>query len=199
MGHLEEKGFLIDANKIMFTLNCQQQLHKNMLRIAFLLFFSFLMNITNAQDRIPSMYHLLNEEIIMAIQMNDGKIVTLCKDTADHYLLYRFGTKSKIEFEFPSKESSSWSLFTYSYYFRGGGAQNAGLDLNYVYFEKEGYRYIIYDTDDATENQSEEGIKVENLKTGEMKVLAGNKMKIGSSLIDFRDNTLIQKSEKMFD
>jgi hypothetical protein len=55
MGHLEEKGLLIDANKIMFTLNCQQQLHKNMLRIAFLLFFSFLMNITNAQDRIPSM------------------------------------------------------------------------------------------------------------------------------------------------
>jgi hypothetical protein len=199
MGHLEEKGLLIDANEIMFTLNCQQQLHKNMLRTAFLLFFSLLMNITNAQDRIPSMYHLSNEEIIMAIQMNDGKIMTLCKDTADHYLLYRFGTKSKIELEFPSKENSSWSLFTYSYYFRGGGAQNAGLDLNYVYFEKEGYRYIIYDTYDATENLSEEGIKVENLKTGEMKVLAGKKMKTGSSLIDFRDNTLIQKSEKMFD
>lgn len=170
-----------------------------MLRITFLLLFSFLTNITNAQDRIPSMYHLSNEEIIIAIQMNDGKIMTLCKDTADKYLLYRFGTKAKIELEFPSKEHSSWNLFTYSYYLRGGGTQNAGLDLNYVYFERGGYRYIIFDTYDATEDQSEYGVKVENLKTGEIKVLPGKLMKTDSSLIDFRDNTLIQKSDKMFD
>ena len=170
-----------------------------MLRIVILFLLTFLFYSSNAQERIPSNYKLPNEEIVMAIQMNDGKIMTLCKDTAENYLLYRFGTPQRVELEYPSKEKSSWERFTYSFYLRGGGAENAGLDLNYVYFEREGYRYIIYDTYDATENQSEQGIKVENLKTGEIKVLSGKKMKIGSSLIDFRDNTLIQKSDNMFD
>lgn len=170
-----------------------------MIRIALLLFFMFSTNATIAQDRIPRNYHLPNEKIVFALKMNDGKIMTLCMDTAENYLLYRFGTPRQIELEYPSKEKSGWEKFTYSYYLRGGGAENAGLDLNYVYFEREGYRYIIFDTYDATENQSEYGVKVENLKTGEIKVLPGKVMKTGSSLIDFRDNTLIQKSDRMFD
>lgn len=170
-----------------------------MIRIALLLVFMFSINAIIAQDRIPRNYHLPNEKIVFALKMNDGKIMTLCMDTAENYLLYRFGTTGQIELEFPSKEKSGWEKFTYSYYLRGGGAENAGLDLNYVYFEREGYRYIIFDTYDATEKQSEYGVKVENLKTGEIKVLPGKVLKTGSSLIDFRDNTLIQKSDRMFD
>lgn len=157
------------------------------------------MNTANGQKRLPANYKLSNEEVVMALQMSDGKFMTLCKDTAENYLLYRFGTSQRVELEYPSKEKSSWERFTYSFYLRGGGAENAGLDLNYVYFEREGYRYIIFDTYDATANQSEYGIKVENLKTGEITVLTGKMMKTGSSLIDFRDNTLIQKSDRMFD
>ena len=83
-------------------------------------------------------FTLPNEEVIFSFNTQNGKKVTLNKDTANNYVIYRFGTKEKIEFEFPGKSKSSWTDFKYSFYLRGGGTQNEGMDLNYIYFTNMG-------------------------------------------------------------
>jgi hypothetical protein len=67
------------------------------------------------------------------------KTLSVCvSKTQPDYIVYRFGTKDKIKLEFPENKADSWSKFTYSYYLRGGGAENEGMDLNYLSFENGG-------------------------------------------------------------
>lgn len=137
-------------------------------------------------------YRLANEQIIFSFDTKSGKHLVLAKDTADSYIIYRFGSPKKVEFEFPGKTEESWSKFKYSFYLRGGGAQNEGLDLNYIYFTNNGFKYIIYDTYIAANKESSVGIKVINLKTNKTVQLAGNYRSRTGSLIDFRDNKLLE-------
>ncbi|MFT3702630.1 MAG: hypothetical protein QM802_09680 [Agriterribacter sp.] len=88
-------------------------------------------------------FTLPNEEVIFSFNTQSGKKVTLNRDKANGYIIYRFGTKDNIEFEFPAKSKDSWTKFTYSFYLRGGGPQNEGLDLNYIYFTNKEFKYVM--------------------------------------------------------
>lgn len=69
-------------------------------------------------------------------------------------MVYRFGKTNAIEMEFPEKTKESWTKFSYSYYMRGGGAGNEGLDLNYLYFIRNDFKYVVFDVYSAvTENR----------------------------------------------
>ena len=70
-------------------------------------------------------YILPNEENIISFITKKGKIVTLSKDKNNEYIIYRFGSKEKIELEYPEKNKNSWNKFTYSFYHRGGGKANS--------------------------------------------------------------------------
>ena len=86
-------------------------------------------------------YLLKTEELILSFEIKNGKRVVLAKDKTNSYIVYRYGTKSKIEFEFPTKSKESWLKFKYSFYLRGGGTSNEGMDLNYIYFTNENFKY----------------------------------------------------------
>jgi hypothetical protein len=144
-------------------------------------------------------FTLPNEEAVFAFNTQNGKKVTLNKDKANNYLIYRFGTKDKIEFEFPDKSKSSWTNFKYSFYLRGGGTQNEGMDLNYIYFTNKGFTHVIYDTYFASGNRKEIGIKIINLKTTKTTNIKGDRKKRKGALIDFRDNNLLEIGEELFD
>ncbi|MCD4702236.1 MAG: hypothetical protein K8S24_10315 [Candidatus Aegiribacteria sp.] len=54
----------------------------------------------------------------------------------DEYLIYRFGTADSIEFQYPLiPDSSSWKLFEYELYFRGGGPGKLGTGLSQLPFQ----------------------------------------------------------------
>lgn len=142
---------------------------------------------------------LPNEELVYAFHTTNGKKVVVAKDTADQYLVYRFGTKKKIEFEYPEKNENSWKKFTYSFYLRGGGKKNDGLDLNYLQFTNGNYKYVVFDTYSAMDNHSDIGIKVIDLTTQKTILLKGIYTTQKGSLIDFRRNELIEQSDEMFD
>lgn len=144
-------------------------------------------------------YLLPNEELIYSFETEKGKKVMLAKDKANAYIIYRFGTKDKIEFEYPDKSKDSWSKFTYTFYFRGGGADNEGLDLNYVSFTNKGYQYIIYDTYSAVENKTSFGIKVINSKTKKTSNIPGLPKTQKGTLIDFRENGLLKIGDELFE
>jgi hypothetical protein len=76
-----------------------------------LLFFCFLITLAvTAQQSLLS-----NEEIVFTFKTQSGKQMWLNKDKKDKYLIYRYGTKDKIEFQFPDTTKTSFSKFTYSF------------------------------------------------------------------------------------
>ena len=144
-------------------------------------------------------YLLPNEKIIFAFTSENNKKMVLARDSTNKYIVYRFGDNDKIEFEFPEKVKNSWNKFTYSFYLRGGGKQNEGLDLNYVYFIRGSFKYIIYHTYSAVEEKSKCGIKVVDTTINKMVDIGGNINTIEGNLTDFRDNNLLQIGEGIFD
>lgn len=140
-----------------------------------------------------------NEELILSFRTNNQKQVYLVKDKGNKYIVYRFGSKDKVEFEFPSTTDNCWSKFTYSFYLRGGGAANEGMDLNYLYFTNEGFRYVVYHTYYAVGNKRGVGVKVINLRTGKTVDIKGDSKTRKGTLVDFRDNGLLEIGEELFD
>jgi hypothetical protein len=136
-------------------------------------------------------YLLDNEQLIFSFDTKNGRHVVLAKDKKNEYIVYRFGSKSKIEFEFPDKLNSSWKKFKYFYYLRGGGIQNDAEDLNYVYFTNSNFQYTIYDTYHAAGKIYTVGIRVINLQNKKTFYIDGNYKTISGTLSGFRDNKLL--------
>jgi len=154
---------------------------------SFLIFLMLISGICYGQNLLPA-----NEQLIFSFDTKNGKHVELSKDQANSYIVYRFGTADKIEFEFPAKSKESWSKFRYSFYLRGGGIQNEGMDLNYIHFTNEGFKYTIYDTYFAKGQESGVGIMVTNLKTNKTTDVKGIHQSRKGTLINFRENGLLE-------
>jgi hypothetical protein len=136
-----------------------------------------------------------NEDILISFPIADSnKIASVCiSKNQQGYIVYRFGTKDKIELEYPEQNEDSWKKFTYSYYLRGGGTANEGLDLNYLDFENDGYIYEIYEEYSSENDKTFIGIKVINQKTGEETDLPGDSKGLKGTLISLRDIEKIKK------
>lgn len=123
----------------------------------------------------------------------------LNRDRENKYIIYRFGSKKKIEFEFPGTTDSSWKKFKYSFYLRGGWTKNEGLDLNYVYFIQANLKYVIYELYYAGEKAPRIGIKIIDAKTNKSTIIKGNPKTRKGNLLDFRDNNLLDFDKELFD
>ncbi|PVD49765.1 hypothetical protein DC498_23235 [Terrimonas sp.] len=145
------------------------------------------------------MYILSNEQVVFSFQTITGKEVIVAKDTGNKYLVYRFGTGGNIEFEFPGSKEHSWDKFEYSFYLRGGGRQNEGMDLNYLQFTNEGYKYVVYNTYFASDNKSRVGVKVIQLSNNKIINIQGLVKSRKGSLGDFRNNEKIRQGDELFD
>lgn len=146
-----------------------------------------------------AIYVLPNEEVIFSFETAKGKQMVLVKDEENEYIVYRFGTKDKIELEYPeNKDKDSWKKFTYSGYFRGGGIANLAMDLNYLAFVNGDYKYVLYTTYIAEEGgKSNAGIKVLDSKTDKLITdIKGKQSTRKGNLTAFRDNELINQDEE---
>jgi hypothetical protein len=144
-------------------------------------------------------YLLSNEKVIFSFNAGNNKKMVLARDSADKYIIYRFGTADKIEFEFPEKTKDSRSKFTYSFYLRGGEKQNEAMDLNYVYFISGSFKYVIYQTYTAQDEKLNCGIKVINISTNKMVDIKGNANTVIGNLTDFRDNGMLKIGDETFE
>jgi len=144
-------------------------------------------------------YVLPNEVVLFSFKTDNGKIVTINKDKDDKYIVYRFGTKNKVELQYPDTLKNDWNDFTYSYYLRGGGQSNEGMELNYLYFTTAGFQYVIYNTYYSSSDKTTIGIKIINIKTAKTNNIIGVYKSRKGDLTKFRDNTLIGKSDELFE
>jgi hypothetical protein len=148
-------------------------------------------------------YLLPNEQLVLSFETVKGKKVVFAKDKNNGYLVYRYGTKDKIKLEYPKKDKSSWGKFMYATYLRGGGKANSGMEIENIYFENNGYRYVVYYHYYAGDNEEPEstnvGLAVVNSKTpdkineidGKISTMKGN---IGS----LRNDGLIKDGSEKY-
>lgn len=144
-------------------------------------------------------YILENEEVVFSFNTKNGKKLVLAKDKENQYIVYRFGTLDKIEIEYPEKNKESWSKFTYGYYLRGGGKQNAGMELESVFFQIDNFQYTIYKNYYSENNSFETGIKVKNVLNDTIVDIIGKYKTIKGSFYKLRDEELIEEDKDRID
>lgn len=155
--------------------------------------FSFLNFLTLAQN-----YTLPNENIILEFKTLKGKMLVIALDSDENYLVYRYGTSEKVELTFPNNLTESWTGFQFSYYMRGGGIQNEGLELDYLYFDIENYRYVVYQEYYSGTQKVEHGIKVINRDTNKKTILKANEKTVKGNLSKLRDCAKLKVGEELF-
>ncbi|MCR8557601.1 hypothetical protein KXD93_08105 [Mucilaginibacter sp. BJC16-A38] len=119
-----------------------------MIKPLFLFIFIALCNITYAQQKLdPGVLKKADEQVLFSFKLkSNNKIVTVCREKDNKYLVYRFGTADKMELQYPAVlNEASWKLFKYSGYSRGGGVQNEASELHSISFTNNGAVYQIYD------------------------------------------------------
>lgn len=140
------------------------------------------------------------ENLVFGFKTKNNKQVLIARSSDNAYLVYRYGNARKIELEYPGKkDTSSWADFSYSYWLRGGGKMNEGIDLNYLYFTIGEYKYIVYDTYFAVDDKYDVGVKVINMKNGKDIIIEGNVNSQKGSLNVFRDSLTVSKGDELFD
>ena len=100
-----------------------------------------------------------SEQIGFSCKLAKKKIVSVClsKDAGESggYIVYRFGPSAdKVELTFPADADNSFSQFHFESFLRGGGAGNAGLDLNTLSFQNGGFTYEVFDEFVAEEGKA---------------------------------------------
>lgn len=142
-------------------------------------------------------YKLKNENLVYQLKMKNGKQLSVCIDKDEKYIVYRYGSKNKIELEYPKeKDLSSFQKFEYSEYKRGGGIQNAAMELKYLAFTNNGIKYVVYDTYFAEINKSNAGIKVIEFQN-KITDLKGLKKSAKGNLSNLKDKA--KEGEELYD
>lgn len=124
--------------------------------------------------------------------------MVVAEDTSGNYLIYRYGTTDNIELEYPSDHNDSWNKFLFSYDLRGGGIRNEGIDLNYLYFTIDKFKYVVFQEYSAHTEKTEYGIKVINKETKETINLKADPNTVSGSLGVLRDNRKMKEGEELF-
>lgn len=144
---------------------------------------------------IWAQYLLPNEEVIYSFETKNGKKMSLVKDKTNTYIQYRFGTKTKVEMEFPAeKTKESWKKFHYNSYMRGGGIQNAGMEVDNLSFKNNGYEYLLFRTYHAEGEDYSAGIIITDGKGKETRI-NGNYKTVKGCICSLEETGMIQKED----
>lgn len=101
-----------------------------------------------------------NEEVVYSFLVGK-KVASLCKDKKGRYLVYRFGSKDKVELAYPGQlDASSWKAFRLYGASRFGGVANAGFVDYRVSFTNNKVQYELYEWSSEEDGSKETGIKV---------------------------------------
>lgn len=135
-----------------------------------------------------------SETQLFGFTTTSGRVMSICTAADTSYIVYRYGRPGHVELEYPRQLRGSWSAFTYSYYLRGGGAANAGLDLNELSFENAGYAYTVYEEYSAEDDTTRYGIRITDPQGNPAEDIHGLPESVIGSLIPLRDNEKINTS-----
>lgn len=111
-----------------------------------------------------------SNDVMYSFRTANNKVVELSYNQHENQFTYRFLAKETVELEISDDLNDDNVIFSVRGYHRGGGIQNAAMDLNDVVFQNHGYTYDVYyvwcanEVDEDQENEATYGVKV--LKDG---------------------------------
>lgn len=140
-------------------------------------------------------YLLPNEEVVYSFETRNGKKMSLVKDKKNEYLQYRFGTKNKIEMKFPAERTKeSWKQFHYNSYMRGGGKDNAGMEIDNLLFKNNGYEYVIFKSYHSEGNDYSAGIIIKD-SNGKESRISGNYKTVKGCICNLEETGMIDRED----
>jgi hypothetical protein len=140
-----------------------------------------------------------DEEIILSFKTEQGQSIYFFKQKKTETIIFKIEKGKKIELQFPENSNKKEAVFMYSYYLRGGGQANEGMDLNYVYFVYHNSKYVLYETSYDSDQKSNIGLKIINLQTSEMVEYKAVKGTSNGTLLSLRDSNMVIKGDELFD
>lgn len=147
----------------------------------FLSGFIFLLSFVLFSETYQKDLSLKSETVLISLLLEDSNIMSVCIGSENEYIVFRMGKPDNIELIYPENKSNSWQIFSYEYYFRGGGPDNEGVDLNYLLFSTDESSFEIFE--EYTSDSESAGIKITKQKAEET-ILKGEILK--GSLIPLR-------------
>jgi len=140
-------------------------------------------------------YLLPNEEVVYLFETKNGKRMSLVKDKKNGYIQYRFGSKNKVEMEFPAERTKeSWKKFHYNSYMRGGGKDNAGMEIDNLLFKNNGYEYVLFRAYHSEGNDYSAGIIIKDSKGKESRI-SGVYKTVKGCICNLEDTGMIEKED----
>lgn len=144
-------------------------------------------NVANYAQTYDSNLCLPSENLVVRFDMKDSdKTLAICMDKKKSYLVYRFGTKDKIEFEYPEDKQNSIDKFSYQHNNSDApaGATQDEADVTLT-FKNGDYEYVVYE---RSSGQVEAvGVKVTNLSTKKVTDKQGDPSTFAGSWYDLDD------------
>lgn len=153
----------------------------------------FLIVTTVSADDVLGALSLEGETSLLRFRLSDGSTVALLEGGSEDYLVLRTGTPDSILFQFPGElDDGSWDLFLYSFYFRGGGPWNEGLDLNSLAFTDGEIEYTLFEDYYLVDGSMQAGLRIEypDGSTTELKAVEGS---LDGSLLPFRTSYPVRR------
>lgn len=103
------------------------------------------------------------ESTIFAFETKSKKILSVCKDSNDRYMAYRFGTAKQIELQFPNVlDKNSWGKFEFLGRNRSGGKINAGYGEYSLSFQNGYTDYTVFQEWDYEDDSYTIGVTITN-------------------------------------
>jgi hypothetical protein len=124
-----------------------------------------------------------NEEIIMSFKTKNQKVISICKEKKGKYLVYRFGTKDKIELQFPGNLENSWKQFHYRGAWRFGGKANAGFGTLELKFKNVNTSYRLFEEWNDEDGSTDFGLEIETTGTKAKRLVMDTSSQIGSLML----------------
>lgn len=147
---------------------------------------------------VAQQYVLENEKVLFEFTTTNNKKLVIAKNISDLYLVYRYGSSTEIELEFPINKEGAWENFKFSSYSRGGGEMNEGIELNYIYFDIGIYTYVVYEEYLAKKGKTNYGIKIVDAEKNKIEHIKVASNSVRGSLTIFREQKKIKKGDELF-
>lgn len=157
------------------------------LQVFLAVFFLFMSSVAIAQNG--------GQNLSFAFTTENKGLVKLTFDSGNNELAFAYVPVGSPGILLQDKLDDSIAIFTYTYYFRGGGKVNAGLDLNYLSFIYGLNKYTLYQEYSAEANSTEIGLRISELTSEEEEVeIIGLIEAMSGNLTDFR--AVVPEAEK---
>lgn len=147
---------------------------------------------------IMAQNNVSNHDTICYFTTAQGEIICLMSNIKTKLLIFNMKSPNNKP-ETSVQSTVKDTIFTYSYYLRGGAAANEGLELNYVYFSYKNKKYIIYEISYYEDQDVQFGIRIIDSKTNALIEKKATKGQIKGTLTGLRENNAIKHGEEIFD